>query len=642
MRIFKKVLIGFLLLNMFVLNTSYAQTGGIKIQMISTGELNGTILESNELVVVNETGELRLGNGNNAGGTAISQDRIYTSPSELSYTSDGTNITITGYTGTSPNLFIPPMIIGLPVKYIGTYAMRSNSVIKSLRIPKFVETSESSFSYCQSLQSIYLDEQATIGTNAFRNCTNLTSVTLGEGMTNIGRFAFQSCSNLATVTIPQSVVALYAFAFAYCPKLSAVYFKGNAPTVISSSFSGNTNIVYYPSGATGYNATLASRTTAVWTNVPIPAAGIIQSGVTSTPSVVNGLISLPPPIAISTNAESSYATNAGYATNSGYATNWAQSDSKQDLIYSLASDITYTTNAGAITNENYIGSSLTVNIPPVINGMPVTTIGNSAFSWDTYPSMTHITNVVFPSSINNMSASMFFENKSIVSVTFEGDIFTIPDITFYDCTSLSEVIFRGYATGDENSGDIFTGCTNNIFLRAGATISYYSNIGVLSIFYGRPIILYGPVTVSGIISGTDTNLPNTTNGFVSLPAPAFATNSTYSSYSTNSGESGYVTNAPKTNVVVALNLTNTLSYANGNLQCFVPTNNCVIALPAVSGAATNLIHSIRLDLVATNWIIGFDTNNLLGSDALTIYTNRTTKLLFDCGYRETNWWVNQL
>jgi len=103
-----------------------------------------------------------------------------------------------------------------------------------------------------------------------------------------------------------------------------------------------------------------------------------------------------------------------------------------------------------------------------------------------------------------------------------------------------------------------------------------------------------------------------------------------------------VTNSPSTLSAVAVSTTNTLSYANGNLQLFIPTNACVIALPAISGAATQYVHSIRLELVAGTNAITCDTNNVTGWSGLTIYTNTTTSILFDAAWGTTNWRASQL
>jgi hypothetical protein len=56
----------------------------------------------------------------------------------------------------------------------------------------------------------------TIGVNAFHNCNNLTSVTIGNSVTTIGVSAFYQCAKLTSVTIGNSVETIGNWAFGYC------------------------------------------------------------------------------------------------------------------------------------------------------------------------------------------------------------------------------------------------------------------------------------------------------------------------------------------------------------------------------------------------------------------------------------------
>ena len=61
-----------------------------------------------------------------------------------------------------------------------------------------------------------------IGSQAFSECSGLTSVTIGTGVTSIGVHAFYGCSSLYSVTIPNSVTSIGGYAFSGCSGLKKV------------------------------------------------------------------------------------------------------------------------------------------------------------------------------------------------------------------------------------------------------------------------------------------------------------------------------------------------------------------------------------------------------------------------------------
>ena len=68
-----------------------------------------------------------------------------------------------------------------------------------------------------------------IGDYAFRSCTGLTSVTIGNGVTSIGGYAFEDCSGLTSVTIGNSVTRIGYSAFYGCSGLKTVYNLSSLP-----------------------------------------------------------------------------------------------------------------------------------------------------------------------------------------------------------------------------------------------------------------------------------------------------------------------------------------------------------------------------------------------------------------------------
>ena len=90
------------------------------------------------------------------------------------------------------------------------------------------------FKYCSSLTSIVIPEGVTsIGGEAFKYCSSLTSVVIPKGVKSIGNWAFSGCSSLASVVIPEGVTSIGHSAFEGCCGLK----PENAPAVSVSVFS---------------------------------------------------------------------------------------------------------------------------------------------------------------------------------------------------------------------------------------------------------------------------------------------------------------------------------------------------------------------------------------------------------------------
>ncbi|MDC0309377.1 leucine-rich repeat domain-containing protein [bacterium] len=65
-----------------------------------------------------------------------------------------------------------------------------------------------------------------IGNIAFKNCSSLTSVIIGNNVTSIGRWAFEGCHSLTNVTISSSVIRIGSVAFRDCSSLKVLLLKG--------------------------------------------------------------------------------------------------------------------------------------------------------------------------------------------------------------------------------------------------------------------------------------------------------------------------------------------------------------------------------------------------------------------------------
>lgn len=77
-----------------------------------------------------------------------------------------------------------------------------------------------------------------IGSNAFDNCDELTSVRLPEGLKAIGENAFYSCSGLTSISFPSSLRHIDTYAFSGCSSLTSLSFPEGMTQIGNGAFYG--------------------------------------------------------------------------------------------------------------------------------------------------------------------------------------------------------------------------------------------------------------------------------------------------------------------------------------------------------------------------------------------------------------------
>ena len=163
-------------------------------------------------------------------GTGVEVSAAATSARSFEYSenSDG-GITIKKFTGSEKDVVIPGTISGKKVTSIEDDAFEYCSDITSVTIPDGVtRIGTYAFSWCESLKTVNIPDSVTsIGDFTFEFCSSLTSVNIPNSVTSIGYFAFYSCSSLTSVTIPDSITNIERYAFACCNLTSIKVSKNN-------------------------------------------------------------------------------------------------------------------------------------------------------------------------------------------------------------------------------------------------------------------------------------------------------------------------------------------------------------------------------------------------------------------------------
>ena len=95
------------------------------------------------------------------------------------------------------------------------------------------------FYNCSNLTSVTLgDSVESIGHEAFYNCASLTSVVMGDSVESIGEGAFSNCTSLANIEISDSVGRIGWYAFSGCKSLTSIELPQSVSSIGDSAFSG--------------------------------------------------------------------------------------------------------------------------------------------------------------------------------------------------------------------------------------------------------------------------------------------------------------------------------------------------------------------------------------------------------------------
>ena len=120
------------------------------------------------------------------------------------------------------------LYLGRNLSYSSYYLpFEQNKTLTSVTIGNSVTNiGENAFYECSSLTSIEIPNSVTsIGENAFYECSSLTRIEIPNSVTNIGEKAFYRCSSLTSIEIPNSVTRIGDGAFSFCTGLKKIEFK---------------------------------------------------------------------------------------------------------------------------------------------------------------------------------------------------------------------------------------------------------------------------------------------------------------------------------------------------------------------------------------------------------------------------------
>jgi hypothetical protein len=272
--------------------------------------------------------------------------------------------------------------------------------------------------YQNSLISIEIGNNVSIGNYAFQNCYALTSITLPDGVTSIGGSAFQYCYALTTITIPDTVTSIGSYAFNGCYALTTITIPDTVTSISDSAFR-----ACYALQSTTIPDTVTSISDYAFSGCYSLTSITIPDGVTS----------------IGTNV-----FNGCYA------------------LTTITIPDTVTSIGNNVFNGCY--ALTTITIPDT-----VTSIGNYAFQ-----NCYSLTSITIPDGVTSIGTNVFNGCYALSSITIGSEVTTIGSNVFYDCYGLGLIKFTSTTPPTVSNSAAWTGVPTDciIYVPTGTIETY--------------------------------------------------------------------------------------------------------------------------------------------------------------------------
>lgn len=322
------------------------------------------------------------------------------------------------------------------------------------------------FRDCTQLKTVTLpDSLVGLYDNAFSGCTALSAITIPKSVWFINKYAFYKCSALKTVTLSPSLKEIGEWAFGECASLTAISIPATLTTLPNNVFDNCTALksVSFPS-------TLLKIGTRAFGGCTSLSSVIIPESVTRVEGgAFAGCTSL---TKVTWNAISSEDTNGNWYTYDNSYTPFQECPALKTIVF-----------GGKVQRlPNYICHSLT-GLSEVTIPASVTYLGRGAFAncgglkkvtynavdaaysmGSTYFNLPfylcdNLTTVTFGSDVESIPAYLLMRCKRIKSITVPAKVKKVGGCAFAECDSLSKVVWNAKACAgsySDSGGGPFT------------------------------------------------------------------------------------------------------------------------------------------------------------------------------------------
>ena len=340
--------------------------------------------------------------------------------------------------------------------------------IRTLKLGKNIKTINEALLYeCSELTKIECGESLeSIGCAAFAYCEKLEEVSFNEGLTVINNCAFYNCTSLVSLEFPDSLTEIKVSAFEMCTGIKEVKFGKNLERIEARAFCDSDGITEVDLGEK-----LTYLGSAAFSGENIKCL-VIPEGVTSLSDLCPLYFKYPmayrdcaikimnPKCLIenTVNAKDCVIVSADDSSSRKFAefqneraevnkTRYCSFEDyeKGDYAKMPSDGADIASIYGMMFKENETGLTLTditdlpsdntvVIIPDEVDGVPVTAIGNSAFTYQSY-----LKCVVFGKNIQTVEGNAFSNCSELQKVVMNDKLKTIGDSAFSGCSKLHDI-----------------------------------------------------------------------------------------------------------------------------------------------------------------------------------------------------------
>ena len=333
---------------------------------------------------------------------------------------------------------------------------------RNLSYSKGEEYGYSPFYNKSTLTSVTIGNSVTnIGNDTFYKCSSLTSIEIPNSVTSIGERAFNNCSKLSEVTIGEGVTSISKEAFTSCPKLSTIYCKALIPPSI-----------YYKVSYYGSETCVFSKNTNMKIYVPSESyEDYIQYTTTKSDETT----------------QTNWYTYKSYIVPYDFNTESSVQSNNQICYTSSDGNIVQPYNTSAF-EADIISNRYANGIGTITFNTDITTIGDNAFY-----QCSKLTSITMPDNVEVIGQSAFYGCNNLADVKLSANLTSIKSTAFRDCISLKSITIPDNISSIGQY--IFYGCSNLNAIYCKATTPpaiYYQYYMIGSFPFNSEMKIYVP------------------------------------------------------------------------------------------------------------------------------------------------------